>query len=74
MIFALGCDGEVDDFVLVFGDRVEVEGAYGDGGVEVEGAYGDGVEIEGTYSFGGGAVEVEGTYSFGGGACSFGRA
>ena len=63
MIFALGCDGEVDDFVLVFGDRVEVEGAYGDG-----------VEIEGTYSFGGGAVEVEGTYSFGGGACSFGRA
>jgi hypothetical protein len=63
LIFALGCDGEVDDFVLVFGDRVEVEGAYGDG-----------VEIEGTYSFGGGAVEVEGTYSFGGGACSFGRA
>jgi len=53
LIFALGCDGEVDDFVLVFGDRVEVEGAYGDG-----------VEIEGTYSFGGGAVEVEGTYSF----------
>ena len=63
MFVALGCDGEVDGFVLVFGD-----------GVEVEGAYGDGVEIEGTYSFGGGAVEVEGTYSFGGGACSFGRA
>ena len=63
MFVAIGCDGEVDDFVLVFGDRVEVEGAYGDG-----------VEIEGTYSFGGGAVEVEGTYSFGGGACSFGRA
>ena len=45
-VVALGCDGKVDGFVLVFGDGVEGEGAYSFGG-------GDGVESEGAYSFGG---------------------
>ena len=52
MFVALGCDGEVDGFVLVFGDGVVGEGAYSFGGAySFERAYGCGEGTDGFLGF-----------------------